>query len=911
MSNQASRQRKGEGSLLTLDNTMVGLGEVFRLSGCNIWAEIRDLLDFSGISSTDLDNSQDWRLHSSDCQSEQMATHEHTINDALAELLRRTRCAWQVPDVVTSENTGRLRGSKKRPDILIAEHFVSPVVIENEVAPATTVELDARSRLGSQLASTGRDILSSIAVRVPVTLRNLQGSALQDALRKTDQIEMALYTGRGPSAYTRMPESGWLSGGVHDLSILAQHASVPPDVIDQAATVLMNGIRSAAAMLGEVAASHPNVLREIGVRLRQRDGGQTRSMAMAILANALVFHEGLAGGPGELGAVRSLAVLRGSQTGLSQPAVLAEWKKILDVNYWPIFYIACRILEVMPSAVARDVLKVLAETADRLTENRLMRSHDLTGAVFQRLIADRRFLAAYYTTPAAAALLAGLAISPAMLPTGLSWSSVDDLAKLRIGDLACGTGTLVSIAYQRIGQLHEIAGGDAKSLHPVMMGGGLVGCDVLPAASHLTASMLAGAHPTQTYERSTIYTVAYGKQPDGRVALGSIDLLNEQAQLESFAITSQSADPTGPSDVSAPVKIPHRSFHLIIMNPPFTRPTSQEGERVGVPNPMFAAFGSSGEEQRRMGEAMKVRTKGTCYHGNAGEAAAFLALGNRKLKSGGVMALVMPLGLVAGDSWEASRKLIANGYEDIVIVSIASPKDGTVAFSSDTRTADSLIVGRKGDEIGTKRLRRAVFVMLAKRPAYPLVGAEVARQIRLLIERGKIRSLEEGPVGGTPIRFGDTTIGHAIDAPLPQSGSWRLSRITDLSLAQAAHQIATHGRFWLPGMSESLATTAPMSTVGGIGGKIGPLDRDIRAHSGSIRGPFDIETASPDTASTYPVLWGHAADRERTMAFGADCAGHPIKGKNKEENAALSKKVASVWAAASHCHINVSAPRIT
>jgi hypothetical protein len=39
-----------------------------------------------------------------------------------------------------------------------------------------------------------------------------------------------------------------------------------------------------------------------------------------------------------------------------------------------------------------------------------MRSHDLTGAVFQKLIADRKFLAAYYTTPASAALLAGLAI---------------------------------------------------------------------------------------------------------------------------------------------------------------------------------------------------------------------------------------------------------------------------------------------------------------------------------------------------------------------------------------------------------------------------------------------------------------------------------------------------------------------
>ena len=56
-----------------------------------------------------------------------------------------------------------------------------------------------------------------------------------------------------------------------------------------------------------------------------------------------------------------------------------------------------------------------------------MRSHDLTGAVFQRLIADRKFLAAYYTTPGAAALLVGLAITPDTLPESKSWSSATDV----------------------------------------------------------------------------------------------------------------------------------------------------------------------------------------------------------------------------------------------------------------------------------------------------------------------------------------------------------------------------------------------------------------------------------------------------------------------------------------------------
>jgi hypothetical protein len=65
-----------------------------------------------------------------------MATTEHTINDALATVLRETRRAWSAPGVISSENTGMLKGSSKRPDVLVLEANVSPVVIETEVLPA-------------------------------------------------------------------------------------------------------------------------------------------------------------------------------------------------------------------------------------------------------------------------------------------------------------------------------------------------------------------------------------------------------------------------------------------------------------------------------------------------------------------------------------------------------------------------------------------------------------------------------------------------------------------------------------------------------------------------------------------------------------------------------------------------------
>jgi hypothetical protein len=830
-----------------------------------------------------------------------MPTTEHTINDALAEELRGTRRAWRASDIVRSENTGMLRGGAGRPDILILEPNVSPVVIETEVLPAATVEAEAIARLGQRIRTTGRIILSSIAVRLPLRLRQIQSAALQAELVAATDFDIALYTGSDTSTYSRWPRSGWIQGSAADLSILAQSASVPPDVIDEAAEQLMVGVSEAAGMLGEMAAGHPGAIHKVSEALFQEDGEQTRRMAAAILANAFIFHESLAGGAGQLAEVSTLEQLRGSRGGITKSAVVAEWRKILKVNYWPIFDIACRILEVIPTADSKALIESLADTADKLLENRLMRSHDLTGAVFQRLIVDRKFLAAFYTTPASAALMIGLAITPDASPNGGPWSSAEDVKKLRIADFACGTGTLLSTAYQRIGQLHELAGGDIESLHPVMMATALVGCDVLPSAAHLTASMLAGAHPTKKFEGSSVLTVAYGKQPGGGVALGSLDLLNPQGTFEVLAITAKSAEGMGEAERETWQSLPHSSFDAVIMNPPFTRATGHEGNKIGVPNPMFAAFSSSEEEQRLMSRAMQRLTKGTCYHGNAGEGSAFLALADRKLKSGGALALIIPLSLVSGDAWEASRVLIAKNYSDLIVVSIAGAADEEMSFSADTGMGECLVTGRKSKASS----KRATFVVLNERPPYPLLGASAAKQIRNLITNQKQRRLEDGPVGGSLLYFGNEVIGQAMDAPLPSSGGWNVARIADLSLAQAAYQLANEKRIWLPAMNKSDAVNIPITTVNDIG-EIGPYHSDVSGDtsSGGVRGPFTISAVRPGNAPTYPVLWTHDADRERAMAFDADSEGLPRSGRDAAERALVAQKVANVAASASHCHFN-------
>lgn len=830
-----------------------------------------------------------------------MPTTEHTINDVLADLLRETRSAWRHSTVVRSENTGMLKGSARQPDILVLEQSVSPVAIETELLPAVTVEADARSRIGAQLRATGRVILSAVAVRLPERLREKQGKALRSEVASADDIEMALYSGTDPSTYTRWPQTGWNIGSISDLSVLVQAASVPPHVIDKAADELVSGVSEVAGLLGDMVMAHEGAIHKMSEELRQEDGEQTRRMAATILADAFIFLESLAGGPGKLADVASLEQLRG-RGRLSKSGILAEWRKILKVNYWPIFDIARRILELMPTAESKALIESLASTADKLVQSQLMHSHDLTGAVFQRLIADRKFLAAYYTTPASAALLVGLAVSPSAPPSGGSWSSADKVKNLRVGDFACGTGTLLSTAYQRISQLHELAGGDAEAIHPQMMATGLVGCDVLPAAAHLTAAMLSGAHPTTKYDQSSVFTVAYGKQPSGVIALGSLDLLDPQALLGVLAITAKAATGTGEKEKDTWRTLPRSSFDMVIMNPPFTRDVGHEGKKIGVPNPMFAAFRASEAEQRLMARVIERLIEGTSAHGNAGEASIFLVLADRMLKDDGILAMVMPLSLMSGEAWERTRAHLCKHYCDLMLVSIAGTGDSGIAFSADTGMGDCLVVGKKVD----KADKRATFVILNEPPTYPLLGTTIAEQIRRLRGAKKIRTLEEGPVGGTRLHFGDEVVGHVLDAPIDASGGcWGLARISDLSLAQSAYQMTHNKKLWLPSMNKKDTIAVPITTVSAIG-KIGPYHADINGDTsrGGIRGPFEISPVKPGTVPTFPVLWSHDAQRERTLSFDSDCEGTPKQGRTSYQRALVALKVSDVSKSASHCHFN-------
>ena len=84
----------------------------------------------------------------------------------------------------------------------------------------------------------------------------------------------------------------------------------------------------------------------------------------------------------------------------------------------------------------------------------------------------------------------------------VDWGNPDAVKALRIADLACGTGALLSAAYRAVASRHRRAGGNDEAIHHEMLEQALVGADIMPAATHLTASMLSSAHPTVTFART-------------------------------------------------------------------------------------------------------------------------------------------------------------------------------------------------------------------------------------------------------------------------------------------------------------------------------------------------------------------------------------------------------------------------
>ena len=780
----------------------------------------------------------------------QHTNSEDTLTTLFVEILMPMSATWRIYE----QTTKPLLENQRKPDVIIRTVERYPVAVEVKIdykrGPNETGEKQAREYyLGKTLRATGDTIASAIAIRLPYRFRTMSREEIRENLEASNDFAYALLNIDEPH---RFPKKGWLYGSVADIATAIRIGATPITKIERAVEVLENGIHRAAVIVNGAIQHRPHIGKKIGELLVQEPGEQTTQMAMLIISNALVFQSSLARKP-DLETVPSLSELTADYGQLDSDEVLRAWREIQKVNYAPIFNVAYNLVEVLAAddKLVGEILSVLRDTARELEKMGLAQEHELAGIVFQKLIANRKILKANYTRPESSALLCALA-----LPELKS-----DPKKLKIADFACGTGSLLNGVYQRLLMLYEQASGKGEAIHQYMMENNLVGCDILPNAAHLTASIIASTYPDVRIGGTRIHTMPYGTpRADGLYAIGALNLLSDPAGTLPLNLgMTETATGQGTQTTDLRDAFKHSEFDIVIQNPPYTR--SGADNNSNVPKSIFADK-KEAAAMRASQRAQESRLSGN----NTGLGAHFVDLADRMLKRNGTMAFVLPVTAITGSSWQKVRKMWAEEYHDVLVFTIAHEDIEECAFSADTGMAECLVVAKKGKR---KKTGHGTFVCLTRCPHGELESLEIAKEFHRL---KNIRQLDDDTLsGGERLQIGDEVIGHVISAPIVQGDAgWPLSRVKDMTVVQSAHCLA-NGLIRLPRQTSDIQLAMrPVSEIATLG--IGT--KDIRGSGG--RGAFDVKEGCPDPA-VYPCLWhvDSDSDTQRAMLVVPDAQAHP------------------------------------
>ena len=832
-----------------------------------------------------------------------MPYEEEQLNGRIASRIRHLTAdlGWDVRE----EARGMLLEERlKKPDIVLTRADAPPVVIENEYTPGVTLEQDCLSRLGYTLETDdggrGGTVSVVFALRSPEALRECRHGDEADAkLQEGEELEFAVYRGR-PDDYSRFPRDGFLRGDMVDLVNFVKPASIPEDIVNQAADVLTRGSNAAAAILIRYSATRYNFGAKLGEKLRQpwpdpydvvngkqakadaEARMQTAKMCATMLINAFAYQQSLSGHHADIVDMETARANRGVHE-LTKTIVIQEWEKILKVNYWPIFHIALELLLELPIDAVAEMLPVMLESADGIQA--AMRQNDIAGIVFQRLIADRRTLKTYYTRPESAVFVAHLGVHD-----DKDWSDPDIVKDYRIADYACGTGGLVLAAYQRVRDLHRAHGGSPDELHAHMMEESLTACDIMPAAVHLSSSLLSSVAPSETYRgtRNILYPYGGVRNADGDlerecngspvVHLGALDLLDlcTTRRQVVLPLDEQMALGSNGRRRAIEIEMAPASQDLVIMNPPFTRHTGE--------GPRFNAFGTSEEEQNAMTKRETDLGANTIADWNVGLGTAFAAIANNMVKPGGRIAMILPLSSVVGssfkgknpDGWQKFRVLLGESYSNIIVVSISAYGPPGFAFSAETHMGEVVIIGTRLRE-GESPNPTAHFVNLAKRPGNGLEAQEVAREVRSLMCQ------LTSPDSQADIMIGSEQMGSVSLENIDPYSKWPAVRIANGAMYRRIKRL-TQGLLDLPYRADPVRI--PMTQLGDIG-EVGPHHRRYRENFDTSKG------CTPD--AEYQFLWNRDADTQFAMLLEPDRAGQLLE----------SRRVLGIryWGLASNLHI--------
>ena len=787
---------------------------------------------------------------------------EEVVNTQLALLISRL-------GVTADAETIHVHG-KHRPDVLFQLRGLR-VVIEGKFKDTPNAKQivldDARKRVRAGIAH-----IASATV-YPDELRTAPTTKILDMLADA-RLRYRIVT-------ETFESESWFEGNPASLMEAlrrAQESLTRDDIVDKTAKALSTHLESIAKLwIGQPGACN-RLSRLLGIVIPKKEEPQAASerretaakVSALVLANAFIFQEQLA-----LSDERVDTLLKLKKSSDLIEATSEHWRWIWEnINYVPIFQLGERILDELPaSASTTEIVKSLLDAARKICAEQAALRHDLMGRIYHWLLHHAKYLGTYYTSVPAATLLLKVALD-------LKWSndfgSARELARFKVADLACGTGTLLMAAAQaltdgfiktRAESDQSIETKDLSVLHSTLMQNVIHGYDILSSAVHLTASTLALLAPEVAFRQMNLFVMPIGMD-HGNARLGSLDFFGGDQIQTQFTLDNTHLDTvqTGAAKSTyANARVP--KLDLCVMNPPFV--SSRYGNRL---------FGSLPEDRPKLQKALSAQAKKIGISATAGLGALFVPLADKHTKPGGRIAFVLPIALVSGEAWGAVRKFIADRYHLEIVITSHDPS--RTNFSENTALSELLFVARKLNR--REKAGDTAYVTLRRNPTTIHEALDLAA--RLSTALGGMA----GEKTSVTIRSSARVLGEITILPAPKSkDNWTSAIFSQSFLARVHWELDKNSRLAMPGAS--VQQSIPLCRLDALGG----LGYDVR----DITDAFEVDrTASRWTP--YPGFWDHDAERVIQIAQTPNAfliaRKKPIKGRRLKSATAVWGKTGKV-----------------
>lgn len=563
-------------------------------------------------------------------------------------------------------------------------------------------------------------------------------------------------------------------------------------------------------------------------------------IACLIMANMALLQNRMHSEGVKIEGLQTLVEVRNAPN--KQTALLDNWMRIREVDYAPVVDPALAVLYKLPAGHHTDsLLETLIEAVLDCVPRILGLQLDHAGPLYHQLLQTARYDGSFYTSTAAAVLLAELAMPLDWSVTENRWADANRLMELRICDPACGTGTLLMAAARTIEERFRFYGGNPDNLSTVHLGlieDVLHGLDINRHAIHLAASMLTLAAPKIDYNKMKLYNMQHGVDDKNNVHAGSLDILTNNASF------LQGLAPDAPQKRAAASGYREETpdleglCDLVIMNPPFTRNNIRN---LSLPSDIRRRV-----QKHEIELAKQAPDEG---HRNAIDQSTigtfFSPIADLLLNSRGTVAIVKPFTACTNASGKDERNLLTDPNRFHLEVVVTSHDNRRIYFSENTDIHESLIIARR--PIPDTQDKPTAFISLSENPASASEAHFLAEAIRRALDGDNSLLANYGTIAWR-------TLEQLRNRP------WNATCFYDQSLADSYDKLLDN---------TALTAIGSLAAVEPAGRRV--YDAFQRAE----------KRQNPDMR----VLWHHKSDRQTTMHTGPDT--FVVAKKNKQDYAQM------------------------